>query len=95
MTVTAEDRFEVAITLTITNNTTGKKTTETTHTDFELDYGSMQALRQVIVGSLNDSTGELGQTLAESFGQVSLRQILGNVAGKAVDVVANKPGIMR
>lgn len=86
MTVTAEDRFEVSISISVKNKATGEMVTETVHTDHNLDYGSMQAFRQVAIGSLNEGTGKLGHALAESFGQNSLGKILGGV----VDTVINR-----
>jgi hypothetical protein len=94
MAVTKDDRFEVSITISVINKATGEKVTETAHTDYNLDYGSMQAFRQVAIGSLNEGTGKLGSALAESFGQSSLAQILGGV----VDTVVNRepgPGVIR
>lgn len=98
MTVTAEDKFEVTITITVTNKATGDLVTETTHTDAELNYGSMQAFRQVIIGAINDKTGELGQILAESFGQPSLRNLLNMVPGAPEKMKGSSepgPGVIR
>lgn len=98
MAVTKDDRFEVSIAISVINKETGEKVTETAHTDYNLDYGAMQSFRQIAIGSLNEGTGKLGNALAESFGQASLRQILAGLAGTAVDTVVKResgPGVMR
>jgi hypothetical protein len=82
MTVSADDLFEVSVTISVTNKTTGEKTTETKHTDYGLDYGSMQAFRQVTIGAINEETGKLGQTLAKSFGQMDLGTFLSGALNK-------------
>ena len=103
MAVTAEDRFEVSISIVVKNKATGELVTETSHTDANLDYGSMQAFRQVAIGAINEKTGELGQALAESFGQPSLKNFLGNAMGRVMDRVIGPeenaktpgPGVIR
>ncbi len=100
MTVTAEDRFEVQITISVKNKATGEMVTETAHTDYDLNYGAMQAFRQVAVGSINEGTGKLGQKLAESFGQLNIGSLLGGAIDQAADKLGGResgpgPGLIR